>query len=127
MKAKPMYTTWLFTDRSGSSSWRRLGTGCLFALGISMALWIRSASAVVLVNDTWLDGNDTEPGAAPVLPFTTAYSENGTDADADGNLESTWYQSGGGSLDPTSYSGANVERGDFTTATGSATWSTYFT
>ena len=41
--------------------------------------------AAVLVNDTWQDGTRTDP-ASPT------YSENGTDTDADGNLESAWFQ-----------------------------------
>jgi hypothetical protein len=51
-----------------------------------------SSRATVLVNDTWLDGTRTDP-ASPT------YAENngvvGTDADADGNLESAWFRSGG--------------------------------
>src|SRR5579871_2585169 len=43
--------------------------------------------AVTLVNDTWQDGTRTDP-AAPV------YSEDGTDSDGDGDLESAWYFTG---------------------------------
>ncbi|HEV2695101.1 MAG TPA: immunoglobulin domain-containing protein, partial [Verrucomicrobiae bacterium] len=43
------------------------------------------------MNDTWRDGTRTDP-AAPV------YSENGADADGDGDLESAWYSSTGSAL-----------------------------
>jgi hypothetical protein len=82
---------------------------------------VRTASlnAATIVNDTWLDGTDSDP-ASPV------YSENGTDADADGNLESVWYQGGVGTLDPVGAGGP--ERGNMTTGgTSSATWTTYVT
>ena len=50
-----------------------------------------SSHGNILVNDGWLDGTRTDP-ASP------GYAENngvtGTDADADGNLESAWF--GGG-------------------------------
>jgi hypothetical protein len=78
-----------------------------------------TARAATIVNDTWLDGTDSDP-ASP------AYSENGLDADGDGNLESAWFQGGVGSLDPV---GANGPlRGNMTAGgTSSATWTTYFT
>jgi len=92
------------------------------AIGISALLATQPAAAVVLVNDTWIDGTDSDP-AAPV------YAENngiaGNDADGDGNLESVWIQSGAGSLNP---AGANGPlRADITGVTSSATWTTYFT
>ena len=49
-----------------------------------------SSRAQILVNDTFQDANRTEP-AAPT------YTENGTDSDADGDIESAWYRSGTGS------------------------------
>jgi len=48
------------------------------------------AQAATIVNDTWLDATRIDP-AAPV------YSENGTDGDLDGDIESVWYRSGTGS------------------------------
>jgi hypothetical protein len=75
-----------------------------------------AASAATLVNDTWIDGSDSDP-ASP------AYSESGVDADVDGNLESAWFQGGGGTLDPVAAGGPL--RG---TVTGSSSsWTTYFT
>ena len=39
----------------------------------------------------------TETDSDPASPV---YSENGVDADLDGDLESAWFQGGGGTLDP---------------------------
>jgi hypothetical protein len=76
-----------------------------------------TAHAGPIVNDTWLDGTDSDPAA-------TAYSENGVDADGDGNLESAWFQGGTGSaLDPVAAGGPL--RG--TVGATSASWTTYFT
>jgi hypothetical protein len=78
-----------------------------------------SASAAVIVNDTWLDGTDDDP-ASPT------YSEAGTDSDSDGNLESAWFQGGVGTLDPVLAGGPL--RGNMTEfGTSSASWTTYFT
>lgn len=78
-----------------------------------------TARAGVLVNDTWIDGTDSDP-AAPV------YSENGVDADGDGNIESAWFQGGTGTLDPVGPNGPL--RGDLTAGGGSSgSWTTYFT
>ena len=79
-----------------------------------------SARAGTIVNDTWIDGTDSDP-ASPT------YSENGVDSDGDGNLESAWFQGGVGSLDPV---GANGPlRGNMTPPpnASSASWTTYFT
>jgi hypothetical protein len=77
------------------------------------------AQAVHLVNDTWLDGDRTDP-AAP------GYSEHGVDADADGNLESAWYFGGAGSLAPVGPGGPL--RGDLGAGgTSSGSWTTHFT
>jgi hypothetical protein len=48
-----------------------------------------AAHAATVVRDTWQDASRTDP-AAPT------YSENGVDADADGDIESAWYISGTG-------------------------------
>jgi len=82
-----------------------------------MAAAASTVRAAPIVNDTWIDGNDSEPGAP-------AYSENGVDADSDGNLESVWFQGGtGASLDPVGPGGPL--RGGV--GTMSASWTTYFT
>src|SRR6478609_4247429 len=92
----------------------------LFAVGMSgMLLRIATLNAAIIVNDTWKDGNDTDP-ASPV------YSEYGVDSDADGSLESVWYKGGAGTLNPVGTGGP--ERGDLTgTGASSASWTTYFT
>jgi PEP-CTERM motif len=74
-----------------------------------------SAGAAVIVNDTWTDGTRTDP-AAPV------YSENGTDSDADGSIESAWFSSPGTAMAATT--------GHLTTtqiAASSTSYTTYFT
>ena len=77
------------------------------------------ARAGQIVNDTWLDGTDSDP-AAPT------YSEHGVDADADGNVESAWFQGGVGTLDPVGPGGPL--RGNMTAGgTSSASWTTYTT
>jgi hypothetical protein len=92
----------------------------LLAVGISaLLLHIGTARAATIVNDTWLDGTDDDP-ASPV------YSEFGVDGDADGNLESAWYQGGAGTLNPVAAGGP--ERGDLTAGgASSGSWTTYFT
>lgn len=78
-----------------------------------------TARAGTIVNDTWLDGTDTDP-AAP------QYSEMGIDSDGDGNIESAWFQGGVGSLDPVGAGGPL--RGNMTAGgTQSASWTTYAT
>ena len=77
------------------------------------------ARAGQIVNDTWLDGTDSDP-AAPT------YSEHGVDADADGNVESAWFQGGVGTLDPVGAGGPL--RGNMTAGgASSASWTTYTT
>jgi hypothetical protein len=77
------------------------------------------ARGATVVNDTWIDGTDSDP-ASPT------YSEHGVDADGDGNIESAWFQGGVGTLDPVAAGGPL--RGDMTVGgTGSASWTTYFT
>jgi pectate lyase len=71
--------------------------------------------ATVLVNDTWQDGTRTDP-ASPT------YSENGTDTDSDGNLESAWF-SGGTGASATASTGHLV----FTMGSSAGSWTTYFT
>jgi len=94
--------------------WRAAALSAAAGLALSMPL-----HAAIIVNDTWVDGTDSDP-ASPV------YSENGVDADADGNSESVWYQGGVGTLDPVGPGGP--ERGNLTSGgTSSASWTTYFT
>lgn len=93
-------------------------TACALAL---------SARANVLVNDTWRDGDRTDP-ASPV------YAENngviGTDADSDGDLESAWFKGGSGTLAVVTnnppITGPNILEGTTDPATSSH-WYTYFT
>ena len=88
---------------------------------LALALCTVSAVATDLVNDTWRDSNRTQP-ASPT------YSENGTDADADLNLESAWFTSSAGAM---SIVDDAVPGGDqllrTTNSTSSASWTTYFT
>src|SRR5688572_9848633 len=79
-------------------------------------------TAAVIVNDTWIDDTDSDP-ASPT------YSENGADADADGDLESAWFQGGDGTLDPIAGGGPGPLRGAFSSGTSasSASWTNYFT
>ena len=81
-----------------------------------------SGHAATIVNDTWIDTNRTQPTAP-------TYSENGTDADADGNLESAWYSSTAANLtvvDDAVPGGDRLLRG--TVAAASAiSWATHFT
>jgi len=88
------------------------------AAGLSL-----SASAGIIVNDTWIDGSRTDP-AQPV------YSENGTDGDLDGNVESAWYHAGSGGTSSTVINGnPGVTPGVLrsTVGTGSTSLTTYFT
>lgn len=75
------------------------------------------ATAGIIVQDTWLDGTRNDP-AAPV------YSENGTDSDMDGDIESVWYRGGAGTFDPVGPGGPLRGTGY---AGSSASWTTYFT
>lgn len=86
---------------------------------LALACWPWGAQAAILVSDTWRDGTDTDP-ASPT------YSELGTDSDLDGDLESSWYQGGAGSLDPAG-AGGPLKMDLTGTGGSSATWTTYFT
>jgi pectate lyase len=72
--------------------------------------------ATVLVNDTWQDGTRTDP-AAPV------YSENGTDLDSDGDLESAWFNNGNTMTATPGHLVTTLPAN----GTSSASWTTYFT
>ncbi|HVT28506.1 MAG TPA: PEP-CTERM sorting domain-containing protein [Lacipirellulaceae bacterium] len=88
---------------------------------LAMLFRIASVSAATVVNDTWRDGTDGDPAA-------TVYSENGTDADSDGDIESAWYQGGGGTLDPAGPGGPlQMVMDGGPTGTSSSSWTTYFT
>lgn len=93
---------------------RSLKLTLAFAMAFVCAVTGRAA---VLVNDTWIDGTDSDP-ASPT------FSENGVDGDADGNLESVWFKGGAGTLDPVGPGGP--ERGSGFGGS-SASWTTYFT
>jgi hypothetical protein len=81
-----------------------------------------AASAATIVNDTWLDANRTDPATAdPAGP----HSENGVDADADGNLESVWYSSPGAAL-VASAGSLNMDNTNGGANTGSSSYTTFF-
>ena len=89
----------------------------------AIAIGASPATAAVIVNDTWQDGTDTDP-AAPV------FSENGVNLDPldDTDLESAWFQGGGGTLDPAGPGGPlEMIMADGPTGTSSSSWTTYFT
>ena len=97
---------------------RRVADILVLSLLTSLAA---SASATVLVNDTWKDSSRTDP-ASPT------YSENGTDADADGNLESAWFRGGAGTISIVTNppSTDQLLLGTVEDASSSS-WTTYFT
>src|SRR3954468_20465882 len=99
----------------------RFSSLLLFLIALT-AMVVRTpwVSAAIIVNDTWQDGTDSDP-ASPI------YSEYGVDSDADGNIESAWFQGGDGTLDPVGAGGP--ERGKFSapTSASSASWTTFFT
>ncbi len=86
------------------------------ACAITLLSLTSSAMAAVIVNDTWLDGEDDSP-AGPT------FSEAGVDSDLDGDLESAWFQGGGGTLNPVGPGGPL--RGEVIAT--SSSWTTYFT
>jgi hypothetical protein len=116
-----MIATLIFNNICRSHCLRFRAVAALLAIGATMLLLVQPAAAVVLVNDTWKDGIDTDP-APPT------YAENngavGNDADADGDLESAWFQGGNGILNPVGPNGP--QRGDLVGTTASASWTTYF-
>jgi hypothetical protein len=88
-----------------------------------MAVFVGSttAFAVDVVRDTWQDGTDGDP-ASPV------YSEAGIDGDLDTDLESAWFQGGGGTLDPAGPGGPlEMVMDGGINGTSSSSWTTYFT
>lgn len=89
---------------------------CSLALGaiLGCAAW---AAAADVVRDTWIDGTRSDP-AAPT------YSENGVDADTDGDLESAWFFGGAGSLEVVGPGGPLRGTGF---GGSSSSWTTYFT
>ena len=100
---------------------RDWATNILAAAGTLAAAFCvaASASAALIVNDTWKDGTRNDP--AP-----STYSEYGTDSDTDGDIESAWFLGGDGSLTTTA---GGPLKGQFSSATSasSASWTTYFT
>lgn len=90
----------------------QLSLGVLASLACAV-----SGYSQLLVNDTWGDGTKSDPAT---------YSEYGVDADLDGDLESSWFMGGTGTLDPVGLGGPL--RGDLTAGgTSSGSWTTYFT
>ena len=82
---------------------------------VALFLFTAPSRAAVVVNDTWLDGTRTDPSSP-------TYSENGTDSDSDGNLESAWFFGGSGAM--TASVGHLITT---TSGSSSASWTTYFT
>ena len=86
----------------------------------ALVIWTCSASGTTIVNDTFQDGNFNQPPTTVTPPFTTAYSEYGTDQDGDGDIES-WWAGTSGALSATS------GHLTMTNSTGSTSFTTYFT
>ena len=122
-----MLATWLSNDAFRSRAVRRCTAAFLFAIGVSVALLVQSAAANVVVNDTWIDGTDTDPLPTATPPYAENNGVTGTDADGDGDLESAWFQGGNGSLDPVGANGPLRMQFVDGTVTSSASWTTYFT
>jgi hypothetical protein len=101
------------TMRSWLTSFFAVVVPLAVALGVSIP-----ASAGLIVNDTWKDGNRTDPATAAV---GGPYSENGTDTDADGDLESVWF------VTPAASTAVTPNHLTFTQQTGSSSYTTYFT
>jgi hypothetical protein len=87
----------------------------LSAAVVGFALAGNAAHAANIVSDTWLDADRTDP-ASPI------HSEYGADADADGNIESAWYNGGTGAT-----AVATAGHLMLTPSTSSASWTTHFT
>lgn len=88
---------------------------------VALACCVTAARATVIINDTWIDGNRNDP-ARPV------YSENGTDADADGNLESAWFNTDNSATSMVIVPGVGANQILRTTnGSSSSSWTTYFT
>ncbi len=86
----------------------------LIFAALILALAGHGAHAAVLVNDTWRDGERA-------LPAPPTYSEMGVDTDADGDLESAWFNGGASTM---TVSPGHLNK-DLTGS--SANWTTYFT
>ena len=93
-----------------------LKTCRLAAAGVVLLGLSSGTHGALLVNDRWADGTDSDP-ASPT------YSEMGVDGDLDTDLESAWFQGGGGTLDPAAAGGPLSG----SVSTGSSSWTTYFT
>jgi hypothetical protein len=88
------------------------GVGVLSAAVLALVLGGSVARAGVIVNDTWQDATRNDPAST--------YSENGTDSDGDGNIESAWFGTSG----QLSVSSGHLT---MTQPAGSASYTTYFT
>lgn len=122
-----------FLNDSIRSRTLRFFVVALGAWSVSTVTLVEPAAAVIKVFDTWKDGNDTDPVIVNPEPNppTQLYSENGVDSDSDGDIESSWFQGGEGTLNPfDTGGGVFVQRGNILDATpsgGSSSWTTYFT
>lgn len=120
-----MSTTCFLNNALSSQSLRRVIAAILVLGGLCAAA--QPAWAIVVVNDTWKDGTDTDPDPA------NGYSEYKVDIDGDGDIESAWFQGGEGTLNPfDTGGGVFVQRGnilgdDTPSTTASSSWTTHFT
>lgn len=86
---------------------------------VLMVLFATQASAVIVVRDTWRDSTRTDPAS-------TTYSENGTDSDTDGDIESAWFR-GSGAGSTGSVAPGHMIHAAATGTTNSLSLTTYFT
>src|SRR3972149_2249265 len=89
------------------------------SVAVAFGLAVSASASVILVNDTWLDGTDSDPAVSQ--------SEYGGDQDSEGNSESAWYQGGDGPLDPGGAGGPLQGKFSVPTSGSSASWTTYYT
>jgi hypothetical protein len=93
-------------------------------IALATGIAVQQSQAAIIVNDTWIDGTRNDPN--PLGGF----SENGVDADGDGDIESAWFKGPSGFavsvVNPTPGITPGIIRGAMP-ASGSASFTTYFT
>ena len=98
----------------------KIQTTLALAAVTTLISWTSPLFGADIVNDTWIDGNRNTPA-------TPTDSENGTDADSDGNIESRWANAGGTmTIADDITPGGNQLLRKTVPAAGSASWTTYF-
>jgi hypothetical protein len=98
------------------------------AFGSIVLLACSSSRATIIVNDSWDSGLRTNPPAVLTSPYSTTYSENGTNQDSFPDLSSAWFNAGTGSsmvattnnLTTTAGSGSSQSAYTYFTAPGTA-------